>query len=86
MPASGLKNNASNISKQINFFNNEQLIVHRFQTEGGGIMNLKKLNTNEKALIGIILILCIVILLSWGRISKGMKEGFEPYLKEQTDK
>jgi len=47
-------------------------------------MDFKKLNSNEKALIGIILISFVAILLSWGRISKGLKEGFKPYFKEQT--
>lgn len=48
-------------------------------------MKLKNLNPNEKMLLGIILILLIAIVLSWGRISKGIKEGANPYFKTGND-
>lgn len=39
----------------------------------------KKRTTSEKAMIGAILLLIIMIILSWGRIQKGVQKGIEPY-------
>lgn len=44
----------------------------------------KKLSVNEKFMVGFIIILLFMIMLSWGRISKGFQEGIAPYFKEHT--
>jgi len=50
-------------------------------------MNIwKKLSTNEKVMIGFIIILFIGLALRWGTIWEGVKKGFEPYKQEQPKK
>ncbi|MFA6402467.1 MAG: hypothetical protein WCX31_12730 [Salinivirgaceae bacterium] len=46
-------------------------------------MQLKNLSKQEKAMIAFVLILMLAIGLSWSRISKGIKKGFEPYYKDK---
>jgi len=36
----------------------------------------KDYNTNEKLMIGMIVMLIICVFLSWGRITKGISKGF----------
>lgn len=49
-------------------------------------MNIwKQLSTNEKVMIGFIIILIIGLALRWGTIWDGVKKGFEPYNKEQPN-
>ncbi len=41
------------------------------------------LSNNEKAMIGAFLLLIIMVVLSWGRISEGFKKGVEPFNNKQ---
>ncbi len=36
-------------------------------------------SNNEKAMVGAVLLLVIMVVLSWGRISDGLKKGIKPY-------
>jgi len=46
-------------------------------------MQLKILSKQEKAMIVFVLILMLAVGLSWSRISKGIKQGFEPYYRDK---
>ena len=43
------------------------------------------LSTNEKVMIGFIIMLVIGLALRWGTIWKGVKKGFEPYKQQQIE-
>lgn len=45
----------------------------------------KKLSTTEKAMIGFIVILIIMVALNWQHVSKGIKKGIEPYNSQKTE-
>lgn len=43
----------------------------------------KNRSNTEKGMIGIVLLLVIMIILSWGRIAEGLKKGLKPYQKQE---
>lgn len=43
-----------------------------------------KLNTNEKVMIGFILLFVLMILMNWSKVSEGFKEGIKPYNETKT--
>lgn len=42
----------------------------------------KKLTSTEKAMIGMILVLLLMVLLNWKKVSKGIEDGYNPIKKE----
>lgn len=43
----------------------------------------KNRSNTEKGMIGVILLLLLMIILSWSRVSEGLKKGMKPYQKQE---
>lgn len=39
----------------------------------------KKLNTTEKAMIGALILMLLLVALNWKQVFKGIQKGIEPY-------
>ncbi|MDA3891635.1 MAG: hypothetical protein PF517_08225 [Salinivirgaceae bacterium] len=48
--------------------------------------NLKQLSTNEKIMIGFMIILLLIIISQWQKTWDGIKKGMTPYQNEQPVK
>lgn len=46
------------------------------------IEKFKQLQNTEKVMIGMIIILAIMVLLNWKKVSEGLNKGYNPVKKE----